>query len=37
VVTVDANHPFAGQVLTFAVEIALVREATETELENGIE
>lgn len=36
VVTVDANHPFAGQVLTFAIEITSVREATETELENGI-
>lgn len=31
----DLNHPFAGKTLTFAVEIASVREATEEELSHG--
>ncbi len=35
VVTVDANHPLAGQTLHFAVNIVSVREATESELEHG--
>lgn len=35
VVTVDANHPLAGQRLTFDVEIVDVRPATETELQHG--
>ena len=30
-VTVDGNHPLAGQVLFFAVEVVTVREATEEE------
>lgn len=34
-VTVDANHPYAGQSLTFDVEIVSVREATAQELEAG--
>lgn len=35
VVTVDANHPLAGQTLSFEVEIAEVRDATAEELEHG--
>jgi len=35
VVTVDANHPLAGQTLHFEVEISEVREATAEELEHG--
>lgn len=35
VVTVDANHPLAGQTLHFEVEIAEVRDATREELEHG--
>ncbi len=34
-VTVDGNHPLAGQTLNFAVEITEVREATAQELEHG--
>ena len=34
-VTVDGNHPLAGEVLTFDVEVMTVREATEQELEHG--
>jgi FKBP-type peptidyl-prolyl cis-trans isomerase SlyD len=34
-VTVDGNHPLAGQDLNFAVEVADVRDATEEELEHG--
>lgn len=34
-VTVDGNHPLAGQTLHFEVEIAEVREATEEETEHG--
>ncbi len=34
-VTVDANHPYAGQSLTFDVEIVDVRLATPQELEAG--
>lgn len=34
-VTVDGNHPLAGQVLNFDVEIADVREASEEEAEHG--
>lgn len=34
-VTVDGNHPLAGQDLHFDVEIADVREATKEELEHG--
>lgn len=35
IVTVDANHPLAGQTLHFEVEIAEVRDATREELEHG--
>jgi FKBP-type peptidyl-prolyl cis-trans isomerase SlyD len=34
-VTVDANHPLAGQTLHFEVEVAEVREPTSEELEHG--
>jgi FKBP-type peptidyl-prolyl cis-trans isomerase SlyD len=34
-VTVDANHPLAGQTLTFDVEVTDVRDATEEELNHG--
>jgi FKBP-type peptidyl-prolyl cis-trans isomerase SlyD len=34
-VTLDANHPLAGQNLNFDVEIAEVRAATEEELAHG--
>ena len=35
VVTIDGNHPLAGQTLHFDVEVAQVREATDSELEHG--
>ena len=34
-VTVDGNHPLAGETLTFDVEITDVREATEEEQSHG--
>lgn len=34
-VTVDGNHPLAGQTLNFDVEIADVRDASQEELEHG--
>lgn len=34
-VTVDGNHPLAGETLKFSVEIAEVREASAEELEHG--
>jgi FKBP-type peptidyl-prolyl cis-trans isomerase SlyD len=34
-VTVDANHPLAGQNLHFEVEIVSLRAATQSELEHG--
>ncbi len=35
IVKVDANHPLAGKQLTFDVEIAEVRSATEDEISHG--
>lgn len=34
-VTIDGNHPLAGKVLTFEVEITDVRQATQEELAHG--
>lgn len=34
-VTVDGNHPLAGETLNFDVEVTEVREATQEELEHG--
>lgn len=34
-VTIDGNHPLAGQNLNFEVEVTEVREATEEELSHG--
>jgi FKBP-type peptidyl-prolyl cis-trans isomerase SlyD len=34
-IVIDNNHPMAGKVLNFDVEITAVREATATELEQG--
>lgn len=34
-VTVDANHPFAGQILHFDVSIEEIRKATDEEIANG--
>jgi len=34
-VTIDANHPLAGQTLNFDVEVISVRDATSEELEHG--
>jgi FKBP-type peptidyl-prolyl cis-trans isomerase SlyD len=34
-VTIDGNHPLAGEDLSFEIEISEVRDATEEELEHG--
>ncbi len=34
--TVDGNHPFAGKVLTYAVTVADIRDATEEEKLKGV-
>lgn len=34
-VTVDANHPLAGESLNFDVEIVAIRDATSEEIEHG--
>ncbi len=33
--TVDANHPFAGQTVKFIVTVNAIRDATPEEIENG--
>lgn len=35
IVTIDANHPLAGVILNFDIEIIGVREATESEVTQG--
>ena len=35
--TVDGNHPFAGKTITYNVTVKEVRDATESELNNGVE
>lgn len=35
-VTLDANHPFAGQTMTFHVKVIAIRDASKDELLNGI-
>ena len=34
-VTIDGNHPLAGEALTFDVEVIAVRDATDDELNHG--
>ncbi|MDX8382529.1 MAG: peptidylprolyl isomerase, partial [Ghiorsea sp.] len=34
-ITIDANHPLAGETLNFDVEIMAIRDATSEELEHG--
>ncbi len=34
-ITIDGNHPLAGEQLTFDVEVMEIRPATETEIEHG--
>ena len=34
-ITIDGNHPLAGEQLTFEVEVMDIRPATETEIEHG--
>lgn len=34
-ITIDGNHPLAGEQLTFEVEVVDIRSATETEIEHG--
>ena len=34
-ITIDGNHPLAGETLTFDVEVADIRDATEDEIEHG--
>jgi FKBP-type peptidyl-prolyl cis-trans isomerase SlyD len=34
-IVIDANHPLAGETLTFAIEVLAIREATADELTHG--
>ena len=34
-ITIDGNHPLAGEPLTFDVEVVAIRAATEEELDHG--
>ena len=34
-ITIDGNHPLAGENLNFTVEVVAIREATEDELAHG--
>jgi len=34
-ITLDGNHPLAGQTLSFDVEVVEVREASQEEIEHG--
>lgn len=34
-ITIDANHPLAGETLTFEVEVAAIREASDEEIGHG--
>jgi len=34
-ITIDANHPLAGETLNFDVEVMTIRDATSEELEHG--
>jgi FKBP-type peptidyl-prolyl cis-trans isomerase SlyD len=34
-VTIDGNHPLAGQTLHFSVEILSLRDATDEEMDHG--
>jgi FKBP-type peptidyl-prolyl cis-trans isomerase SlyD len=35
--TVDGNHPFAGKSITYNITVREVRDATASELQNGVE
>ena len=35
--TVDGNHPFAGKSITYNITVKEVRDATASELQNGVE
>ena len=35
--TVDGNHPFAGKTVTYNITVKEVRDATESEMKNGVE
>jgi FKBP-type peptidyl-prolyl cis-trans isomerase SlyD len=34
--TVDGNHPMAGRLITFRIQVVDIRDATPEELENGV-
>ena len=35
--TVDGNHPMAGKVITFHIQVTAIRDATEEEMATGVE